>query len=137
VVQQLQGSQQVIVIESANPYLVYVPSYNPAVIYAGPPAGAAIGGLITFGAGIAIGACFGGGNPWGWGDLGLELGPPNVIVDPMCGSSTTAIVRAIRAIVRAITAIVRGPYATRAVPVIAAFGDVPAVVRATTTAPAQ
>jgi hypothetical protein len=81
VVQQPQGSQQVIVIQPANPEVVYVPYYDPAVIYAGPPPGAAIGGLITFGAGIAIGASFGGGNPWGWGGWGWNWGRRNVIVN--------------------------------------------------------
>ena len=71
----------VIVVEQANPQVVYVPSYNPVVVY-GPPVyayppiyyppyyppstGAIIAaGAISFGIGIAIGAAWGGG--WGWG----------------------------------------------------------------------
>jgi hypothetical protein len=69
-------SKQVIVIEQANPQVVYVPSYDPVVvwgapIYPYPPiyypgwgyyAGAA---AISFGVGFAMGAFWSGG--WGWG----------------------------------------------------------------------
>jgi hypothetical protein len=73
---QVVESKQVIVIQQANPQVVYVPTYNPVVVY-GPPvypyppiyypppsyyyAGMAIG----FGVGIAMSACCYGG--WGWG----------------------------------------------------------------------
>jgi len=68
---------QVVVIEPANPQVVYVPSYDPVAVY-GPPvypypaiaypsAGAyAAGAAISFGAGVAMGAFWGGGG-WGWG----------------------------------------------------------------------
>ncbi|MDQ6653953.1 MAG: DUF3300 domain-containing protein, partial [Acidobacteriota bacterium] len=81
VVQQPQGAQQVVVIQPANPQVVYVPVYDPAVIYGGPPPGAVIGSLISFGAGIAIGASFGGGYPWGWGGWGWNWGRRSVIVN--------------------------------------------------------
>ncbi len=68
----------VIVIEQANPQVVYVPIYNPVVVY-GPPVyayppiyyppstGAIIAaGAISFGVGIAIGAAWGHGG-WGYG----------------------------------------------------------------------
>src|SRR6201988_1406900 len=71
-------NKTVIVVEQANPQVVYVPSYNPTVIY-GPPVypsppiyyppstGAVIAAsAISFGVGIAIGAAWGGGG-WGWG----------------------------------------------------------------------
>ncbi len=64
----------VIVVEPANPQVVYVPSYNPVVVY-GPPVyayppiyyppyypstGAIVAtGMISFGVGIAIGAAWG------------------------------------------------------------------------------
>src|SRR6201988_2509101 len=69
-------SKSVIVIEQANPQIVYVPSYNPTVVY-GPPAYPyppvaypppgyyAAGMAISFGVGLAVGAAWGGG--WGWG----------------------------------------------------------------------
>jgi Protein of unknown function (DUF3300) len=68
-------NRNVVVIEQANPEVVYVPSYNPVVVY-GPPVypyppiyypsyGAyAAGAAISFGAGVAMGAAWGGG--WGW-----------------------------------------------------------------------
>jgi hypothetical protein len=69
-------SKQVIVIEQANPEVIYLPSYDPVVVwgapyYPYPPiyypgwgyyAGAA---AISFGIGFAMGAFWGGG--WGWG----------------------------------------------------------------------
>jgi Protein of unknown function (DUF3300) len=69
-------SQSVIVIEQANPQVVYVPSYNPTVVYGAPvypyppiyyppPGYYAAGMAISFGIGIAMGAMWGGG--WGWG----------------------------------------------------------------------
>jgi hypothetical protein len=68
-------SKTVIVVQQANPQVVYVPSYNPTVVYGPPvypyppiyyPTGAMIAArAITFGAGIAIGAAWGGGG-WGW-----------------------------------------------------------------------
>jgi hypothetical protein len=70
-----QQSPQVITIESANPQIVYVPQYNPAMIYGTPyytpgyTAGdVALGSLLGFGAGVAVGALAGGGCcGWGWG----------------------------------------------------------------------
>ena len=69
-------SKQVIVIQQANPEVVYVPSYNPTVVYgapvypyppvAYPPPGYYAAGLaISFGVGLAMGAAWGGG--WGYG----------------------------------------------------------------------
>ncbi len=72
-------SKTVIVVEQANPQVVYVPSYNPTVVY-GPPVypyppivyppppstGAVVAGMaISFGVGMAMGAAWGGG--WGYG----------------------------------------------------------------------
>jgi Protein of unknown function (DUF3300) len=68
-------SKQVIVIEQANPEVVYVPSYNPTVVYGAaaypyppiaypPPGYYAAGMAISFGVGIAMGAAWGGG--WGY-----------------------------------------------------------------------
>ena len=46
-----------------NPDVLYVPYYDPLVVFAPPRPGFAIGGAIRFGPGITIGAMFGG---WGW-----------------------------------------------------------------------
>jgi uncharacterized protein DUF3300 len=69
-------SKQVLVIEQASPEVVYVPSYNPTVVYgapvyayppiAYPPAGYYAAGMaLSFGIGVAMGAAWGGG--WGYG----------------------------------------------------------------------
>ena len=70
---QSQGGQQVIVIQPANPQVVYVPQYNPTVVYGSPytapgySTGALVAtGLLSFGAGIAVGAMMSGGC-CGWG----------------------------------------------------------------------
>ena len=66
----------VILIEQANPQVIYVPSYDPMYVYGAPfypyppiyypPAGYYAAGMaISFGVGIAMGAFWGGG--WGWG----------------------------------------------------------------------
>ena len=46
-----------------DPNVIYVPYYDPVVVFAPPRPGFAIGGAIHFGPGITIGAAFGG---WGW-----------------------------------------------------------------------
>ena len=69
-------SKSVIVVEQANPQVVYVPSYNPVVVYGPPvypyppvyypPVGYYAAGMaISFGVGVAMGAMWSGG--WGWG----------------------------------------------------------------------
>jgi uncharacterized membrane protein YgcG len=69
----VQQSPSTIVIEPADPQVVYVPEYNPTVIYGTPyytpgyTAGDAVAaGAIGFGAGIALGALAGGSgwNSW-------------------------------------------------------------------------
>jgi hypothetical protein len=68
-------SRNVVVIEQANPQVVYVPSYDQVVVYGPavypyppiyyPPVGAyAAGAAISFGVGVAMGSAGGGG--WGW-----------------------------------------------------------------------
>jgi Protein of unknown function (DUF3300) len=73
---QLVESKSVIVIEQSNPQVVYVPSYDPYVVWGAPvypyppiyypPAGYYAAGMaISFGVGVAMGAFWSGG--WGWG----------------------------------------------------------------------
>ena len=68
-------SKNVVVIEQADPKVVYVPSYNPEVVwgppvyayppvYYPPPGYYAAGMALSFGVGIAMGAMFSGG--WGY-----------------------------------------------------------------------
>ena len=68
-----QSGEQVIVIQPANPQVVYVPTYNPTVIYGTPyappdysTADLVATGLLSFGAGMAVGAMMSGGC-CGWG----------------------------------------------------------------------
>jgi hypothetical protein len=64
---QTVDNQTVIVIEQADPQVVYVPSYNPAAVYGAPvypypPIYYPTGGLLlSFGIGVAMGAAWGGG----------------------------------------------------------------------------
>ncbi len=70
---QVVESQPVIVIEQAEPDVIYVPEYDPLWAYGAPvypypsvyyPVGVA---ALSFGAGLAVGAIWGGGGGWGWG----------------------------------------------------------------------
>jgi len=68
---QVVESKQVIVIQQASPEVVYVPSYNPTVVYGAPaysvsthrlfrhPGYYAAGMAISFGIGVAMGAALG------------------------------------------------------------------------------
>jgi hypothetical protein len=71
----VQPPPQTIVIEPAQPDVVYVPTYNPMVVYGAPVAvypgystGAMVAtSLISFGVGMAVGAAISGGGCCGWG----------------------------------------------------------------------
>jgi hypothetical protein len=77
--------KQVIVIEQANPQVIYVPQYTPAAIWGTPvypwptmsyPWGWGAGAAaLSFGAGIAMGSFWGGGWGWntGWGGGNLTV----------------------------------------------------------------
>ncbi|HLI86724.1 MAG TPA: DUF3300 domain-containing protein [Bryobacteraceae bacterium] len=53
-----------ITIMPANPAFIYVPVYNPAIVFVRPRPGFVVGGAISFGWGFSITAAF---RPWGWG----------------------------------------------------------------------
>jgi Protein of unknown function (DUF3300) len=90
--QTVEGNKQVIVVQPSSPDVVYVPSYNPTVVYGPPPypyppiyypppvsTGAVIASsMISFGVGMAVGAAMNGG--WGWG-CGWGGGNVNVNVN--------------------------------------------------------
>ena len=69
---QVVEREQVIVIEQADPEVIYVPSYDPywaygEPFYPYPPIYYPTGGLaLSFGVGVAMGAFWGNGG-WGWG----------------------------------------------------------------------
>lgn len=92
--QKVTTQAQTIIIESASPQVVYVPAYNPAVVY-GPwmypayppypyyPPGAVIGAsVVSFGVGVAVGAAWGyawGGCNWNHGTVNVNVNQNNTI----------------------------------------------------------
>lgn len=72
-------SKTVIEIQPSDPQVIYVPTYNPTVVYPPPvypyppyypayPAGGYVAtAAISFGVGVAMGAFWSGGGGWGWG----------------------------------------------------------------------
>ena len=83
----VQESPLTIIIQPANPQIVYVPTYNPTVIYGAPvvtpgysSADIAAVAIISFGVGIAVGAMLNGGYyGWGWGSWGTSWHSHTVI----------------------------------------------------------
>jgi hypothetical protein len=86
--QKVIVEKETIVIESTNPQVVYVPTYDPTVIYGPwwypayppyyyyPPGYAAGAALFTLGVGIAIGAAWGyawGGCNWRGGNVDIDI----------------------------------------------------------------
>jgi len=78
--QTVSTEGQTIVIQPAQPQVVYVPTYNPTVVYGTPvpvytgySTGAMVAAsVISFGAGIALGAAISGGWGWGWNSWGCN-----------------------------------------------------------------
>src|SRR5208282_734744 len=74
-----QPAASTIVIQPADPQVVYVPQYNPTIVYGSPfvvpyytPPVSFAAATVSFGSGISIGAFFGGGGGYvgggfGWG----------------------------------------------------------------------
>src|SRR5215470_7391602 len=86
--QKVIVEEKIIKIESASPQVVYVPSYNPTVVYgAWPypayppypwyPPGYVWGSMFAFGAGVALGAAWG----YAWGSCNWRGGDVNVNVN--------------------------------------------------------
>ena len=78
----VQAPPQTIIIQPAQPDVVYVPTYNPTAVYGAPVAaypGYSTGqmvatSLLSFGLGIAVGAAISGGSSccgWGWNSWGV------------------------------------------------------------------
>ncbi len=94
-----------IIIEPADPQVIYVPQYNPQVVYVEQPSNddAVLAGLIGFGVGVAVGACFNdnfycGWNSgcvgWGWGggyhgDVDIDRNTNINVGDVNIGSGNT------------------------------------------------
>ncbi|MCX5808719.1 MAG: DUF3300 domain-containing protein [Proteobacteria bacterium] len=92
--QKVTTQAQTIIIEPASPQVIYVPAYDPVVVY-GPwlypayppypyyPPGAVIGAsAVSFGLGVAVGAAWGyawGGANWNHGNVNVNVNQNNSI----------------------------------------------------------
>jgi hypothetical protein len=82
---ETQEGQQVIIIQPANPQVVYVPVYSTQVVYTTPPpekdnSDVAAAAALGFLAGIAIGVAASDPYPYGWGAWGVGWHSSTVIV---------------------------------------------------------
>lgn len=78
-----QGDKTIYIIESPQPEVIYVPTYNPTVVYgtwpyAAPPyyaypPGYAYAPGLTFAAGMFVGAAIWGNCNWGWGHGDVDV----------------------------------------------------------------
>src|SRR5277367_67889 len=83
----VQETPQTIIIQPANPQIVYVPTYSPTVVYGAPvvvpgytSADVAAAAIISFGVGVAVGAAiYGGCCGWGWSYWGTNWHSRTVI----------------------------------------------------------
>jgi len=85
VVVEQQASTTYIKIEPTNPEVVYVPTYNPTVVYGSwwypayppyyyyPPGYVAGGALLGFTAGVIVGGALWGNCNWGGGDVNIDI----------------------------------------------------------------
>lgn len=77
---KVSTQQSYVVIEPANPQVIYVPQYNPTVVYGAwgypayppPPVYNPAWGLMTFGAGLAIGAALWSTPNWRTGSISIN-----------------------------------------------------------------
>ena len=95
IVEQAEGQPQqqtVIRIEPASPEVIYVPTYNPTVVYGGwpypayppyyyyppyYPVGYFATAAIAFGIGMAVGGAIWGGCNWGGGNIDIDVNRQN------------------------------------------------------------
>jgi hypothetical protein len=61
-----------------NPEYIYVPTYDPAIVFAPPPPGFVISGAIHFGPAVVVGLAFA---PWGWVRPGFLWGTHAIVID--------------------------------------------------------
>ena len=85
VITEKTESTTIIKIEPTNPEVVYVPTYNPTVVYGAwaypayppyyyyPPGYVAGGALLGFTAGVIVGGALWGGANWGRGDVNVNV----------------------------------------------------------------
>jgi hypothetical protein len=87
--QQVIVEKETIIIQSASPQVIYVPTYNPTVVYGAwpypayppvyyyPPGYVAGTALLSFGVGVAVGAAWG----YGWGHCDWHGGDVDIDVN--------------------------------------------------------
>jgi hypothetical protein len=61
-----------------NPTYIYVPEYDPALVFTPPPPGFAVAGAIHFGSATVLGTAFA---PWGWVHPGFVWGARSIYID--------------------------------------------------------
>jgi hypothetical protein len=71
------GGGPYITIDPVDPAFVWVPAYDPAIVFFAPRPGFFVGGAIGWGFGINIGVWF---RPWGWGWTSFNWGAHVVIL---------------------------------------------------------
>ena len=76
--QVVVGGGPYITIMPVDPGLIYVPYYDPAIVFFPPRAGFFVGGAIRFNFGIGIGGFFA---PWGWGYNRFDWGGHAVFIN--------------------------------------------------------
>jgi hypothetical protein len=72
------GGPGAIEIVPIDPLAIYVPFYDPLVVFYRPRPGFFIGGAISFGPRIVIGAAFA---PWGWGGVRFGWRTHDIIIN--------------------------------------------------------
>jgi Protein of unknown function (DUF3300) len=65
-------------IEPFNPDYIYLPEYDPAIVFGPPRPGFAIGAAIRFRPPIVLGGAF---EPWGWAHVGFLWGHHDIVID--------------------------------------------------------
>ncbi len=65
-------------IQPFNPYLYYVPIYDPVVVFGPPRPGLFVGGVIRFGPAVTLGLSFG---RFGWFGAGFGWGSHALLID--------------------------------------------------------
>ena len=81
----LRSNAQVVVsggpyieILPVNPAFIYVPYYDPLIVFARPRPGFVVRGAVRFGYGVTIGTAF---QPWGWGTNRVMWSTRSVIIN--------------------------------------------------------
>jgi len=67
-----------IAINPVNPDILYVPYYDPLIVFAPPRPGFVVAGGIRFGFGVSLGVGF---RPWGWGLARFGWGEHTVFIN--------------------------------------------------------